>query len=85
MQLWGLGDRNFGSPPVWSRGKAPVGVRGRSPPEVEAFCIFAGNILTPHGQKLGVLDIVDTNGFIPLLGSLGAVPPAGSRPELLFS
>ena len=52
MQLEELGDRNFGSPPVWSRDKAPLG--RRSPPEAEAFCTFAHNILTPHNQKLGV-------------------------------
>jgi len=54
MQLLELGDRNFGNPPVWSRGEAPVGGLGKSPPEAEAFCTFAHNILIPHGQKLGV-------------------------------
>jgi len=78
MQLGELGDRNFGSPTVWSRGKV-LRVWGRSSPEAEAVCTFAYNILTLHGQELGCPDIVHTNGLTPLLGGLGAVPPAGSK------
>jgi len=60
MQLGELVDRNFGS--------SQCGSGAKKTPEAEAFCTFAHNILTPHGQKLRVFGHrIDINGLTPLL------------------
>ena len=65
------------SPSIWSRSKAPVGVWGKKSPEAEAFCTFAHNTLTPHGQKLGVSRHRGNQWLTPLLRDLGLFPQRG--------
>ena len=72
----GAGGSELRSPPVWSRGKV-LRVWGKKSPEAEAFCTFAHNILTPHGQKLGVSGCRGRQWIDTTVGVLEAVPSAG--------
>ena len=49
-----LGGYTPGGPRVESRGEAPVGVWGRSPPEAEAVCRYRLHVLTTGTIKIWV-------------------------------
>ena len=53
------GESGDGSPPVESRGKAPIGGLGTKSPEAEAFCTFAHNILK-NGHRKCVFGYIDS-------------------------
>jgi len=78
MQVGELGDRNFGIPQCGPGTK----LRGRSPTEAKAFCIFEHNILTPHGQKLEVSRHRGHQWIDATAGGSGGCSPAVSRVEL---
>ena len=85
MRLGELGDRNFGSHPVWSRGKAPVGGLGVEVSEkLKLFTHLHIIYWTRHSRKLGCPDIVDANRLTPPLGVWGLFRQQGLGAELLF-